>query len=171
MAEEIESDDAPQPAPQKKGQSPLGFVLALLGVTILGGGAGALLSSWQFDTIESAVKERANAEPVRTESALAWDEASAIARLEPVVTNLAEPNSAWVRVDTAMIFDHASVDDVERMKAEVAQSVLAFLRTVTLSELQGASALNHLRDDLNERVRMASSGAVRELLIETMVIQ
>ena len=81
------------------------------------------------------------------------------------------PAGARIRLETAMVFDVAAVEDVERMKATLSTDLIAFLRTVSLGELIGASAYNHLRDDLNERVRAASSGTVNELLIETMVLQ
>lgn len=165
--------DEPQqlPAPEEKKPGIMGFILALVAVTVIGGGGGALVANMQFDQISAVTQQRANAEPIKAENALAWDESSAIARLEPMVTNLAEPRGTWIRLDTAMVFDRGAVDDVERMKAELSQSMLSFLRTVTLDELEGASALNHLRDDLNERARMASAGTVSELIIEALVLQ
>lgn len=171
----MEDDDlepaAKPESPAAPASSPLALVAAIALVTALGGGAGALLGSWQFDRIEEVAEQRANAEPVKTANALAWDEATAVARLEPVVTNLAQPSGTWIRLDTAMVFDREAVDDVERMKAELSESVLQFARTLSITELQGASAFNHLRDDLNERARMVSAGTVSELIIEAMVIQ
>lgn len=169
MADELTSEPAAEGSEKKSGLG--GFILALLAVTIAGGVGGTLVSAWQVDTISTIARERANAEPEKTANALAWDESTAVARLEPVISNLAEPSSVFIRLDTAMVFDREAVDDVERMKAEISESVLAFLRTLSLGELQGASAFNFLRDDLNERARLTSSGTVSELLIETMVIQ
>jgi flagellar FliL protein len=42
---------------------------------------------------------------------------------------------------------------------------------VTLRQLEGASGYQHLREDLNDRVRMRSSGNVRDLIIQTLVIE
>lgn len=162
---------APDDNSEEKKPGLMGFILALLAVTLIGGGGGAMMASVQFDQINAVVVKRANTEPLKTENALAWDEETAISRLEPIVTNIAEPAGAWLRLDTAMVFDREAVDDVERMKAELSQAILQFLRTVSISELQGASAFNHLRDDLNERARMSSSGTVKELIVETMVVQ
>lgn len=168
---EDEAPDAlPAPeAPKKSGT--LGLILALGLVTLTGGGAGAMVGVWQFDRLNKIAEQRANAEPTKKENALAWDQNTSVARLDPIIANLAQPFGTWIRVDSAMVFDRGRVEDVERMKAELAESILAFLRTVALHEVQGASAFNHLRDDLNERVRMESSGTVSELLIETMVVQ
>ncbi|MCF3932466.1 flagellar basal body-associated FliL family protein [Acuticoccus sp. M5D2P5] len=149
----------------------LGLILTVLGITVLGAGAGGFFAIKQVDTIATLATKKANEAPVKDENALAWNETSAVAQIDPVLANLASPQNIWIRLDTAMVFDRDAVEDVERMKAVLGESVLAFLRTVSLSDLQGASAFNHLRDDLNERARIASSGTVKELIIETMVLQ
>jgi flagellar protein FliL len=42
---------------------------------------------------------------------------------------------------------------------------------VTVARLDGPSALQHLRDDLNERASLRTGGRVSELIIQTLVIQ
>jgi len=42
---------------------------------------------------------------------------------------------------------------------------------LTIVQLQGGSGLQSLREDLNERVAIRSEGHVRELIIETLVVQ
>jgi flagellar FliL protein len=167
MDEEL---DAPAGPPPQRASGP-GLVLALLAVTIVGGAAGTGFAVMQVDRIVSIAEEQANAPQPRNENALAWSDETAVARLDPVISNLAEPPRMFVRLDTAIVFDRDAVKDVERMKATVSEDILAFLRTLSLGELQGASAFNHLRDDLNDRVRFASGGTVHELVIETMVLQ
>ena len=44
-------------------------------------------------------------------------------------------------------------------------------RTVTLRQIEGASGLQHLREDLNERVALRTKGQVRELIVEMLVVQ
>lgn len=166
---DIEKDVGTPRPPERPGILPLVGTLIL--VTLFGGGAGMTISGWQVERANQIATQRANAEPITNEQALAWTEDTSISRLEPVITNLANPSEVWVRLDTAVVFNQGAVSDVERMKAEVSQSILSFLRTLSIDEIEGASAFNHLRDDLNDRVRMASSGTVDELIIETMVLQ
>jgi len=149
----------------------LGLVLALFVLTVLAGAGGGAFALMQVRTIEEVAEKRANEVPEKADDALAWREESAVADLEPVIANLASPASVWIRLDTAIVFDKDAVGDLERLSAEVEQDVLLFARTLTLGELQGASALNHLRADLNERVALATGGAVEELIIKTMVLQ
>ncbi|MEM9223583.1 MAG: flagellar basal body-associated FliL family protein [Pseudomonadota bacterium] len=167
MAENAVS--SPPVEPQRT--SPLGLAVVLVVLTVLGAAGGGGFAVMQVDRIATATKERANKEPEKIENTIAWSEETATAALAPVVTNLASPSSVWVRLETTMVFDKDGVDDVERLRAEMAQDVLAFLRTMTLGELEGASALAHLRDDLNERARIATQGVVQEIIIQSMVLQ
>lgn len=163
-ADELATDDG-----KKKGGM-MGTILAAVVVTLMGGAAGAGLGMMQVDTISTVATKRANEVPMQKPS-LAWDEATTVTRLQPMITNLAAPSGARIRLETAMVFDVEAVEDVERMKATLSTDIIAFLRTVSMGELVGASSFNHLRDDLNDRVRLASNGTVHELLIETMVLQ
>lgn len=169
MEDEDTADDLAADDGKKKGGM-MGTILAAIVVTLMGGAAGMGLGMMQVDTIATMATKKANEAPVKKPS-LAWSEATAVTRLEPLITNLAAPNGARIRLDTAMVFDKEAVEDVERMKATLSTDIIGYLRTVQLGELIGASAFNHLRDDLNEHVRAASSGTVQELLIETMVLQ
>jgi flagellar FliL protein len=168
MAED-ELPAEPAAVAEKRGPGPL--IAAVLGITVLGAVAGGLVGMMQVNTIVAEARKRANEPPPKVETALAWNEKTAVARLEPVIANLAQPSGTWVRLDTAMVFDRSAVDDVERMKTLLSEDILAFMRTVSIGDLQGPSAFNHLRDDLNERVRFASRGTVSELMIEAMVLQ
>ena len=164
-------DNAGKAASKEGGGGAGGLLVALLVSTVLGAGGGAMLAMTQVDSIAAAERRKANEVPEKVDNALAWRESASVIDLEPVIANLASPSDMWVRLEMAVVFDKEKVEDVARMEAEVTGDVLAFLRTVTLQEIRGPSSLNHLRDDLNERVRFRTAGAVEELIIETMVLQ
>jgi flagellar FliL protein len=166
-----DDDDLPPPPPPPAPKRSGGFILAVLGVTILGAAGGATVGMMQVNSILAEAHKRANEPPTVVETALAWDESTGVARLEPVIANLAQPAGTWVRLDTAIVFDREKVDDLERMKSLLSQDILTFLRTVSIGDIAGPSGFGHLRDDLNERVRHASRGVVSELMIEAMVLQ
>jgi flagellar FliL protein len=87
-----------------------------------------------------------------------------------VVTNLASSDDAWVRLESALVM--ASADGANDVLAgEIRQDILAYLRTVSLAQIQGPSGLLHLREDLNERVQIRSKGAVKELVIQALIVQ
>ena len=160
----------PQEAEAKK-SGVMGLILAVLVLTVLGAVGGGMIALRQVDTITQIAEKRANEEPPKAENALAWSEDSTVAPVEPVISNLAAPAGVWIRLETAIVYDKESVNDLARLKAETAEAILSFVRTVTLQELQGSSALLHLRDDLNERVRFITGNVVEELIIQSMVLQ
>ena len=94
-----------------------------------------------------------------------------VKELAPIVTNLASPDGAWVRLQTAIVYDRNDQTQMEVMSARIGDDILAFIKTLTLAQLQGASGLQHLREDLNERAATRSDGRVHELLIEMLVVQ
>jgi flagellar FliL protein len=91
--------------------------------------------------------------------------------LPPIVATLSEPKNVWMRLETAIVLDRAALPEADRLAREITGDVLAFVRTLSLPQLQGASGLQHLREDLNERAATRSKGRVRELIIQAMVLQ
>jgi flagellar FliL protein len=91
--------------------------------------------------------------------------------LPPVVTNLAAPSEVWVRVEASLIFEGKTLPHGEALAGEIAGDILAFMRTVTLPQIQGVAGLQHLRQDLAERVATRSEGKVREIVIRSLVVQ
>ena len=91
--------------------------------------------------------------------------------LAPVVTNLAAPSDVWVRVEGSLVFEGKTLPHGEALAGQIAGDILAFMRTQTLRQIQGAAGLQHLRQDLNERVATRSQGQVREFFIRTLVVQ
>ena len=91
--------------------------------------------------------------------------------LPPIIANLADPPDAWVRIQATLVFDGALTQKPDVVAAEIAEDILAFMRTLTLAQIAGASGLQHLREDLNERAAIRSNGRVRELILQTLVVQ
>jgi flagellar FliL protein len=91
--------------------------------------------------------------------------------LAPVVTNLASPSDIWVRVEGVLLFEGKTLPHGEALAGQIAGDILAFMRTQTLAQLQGVAGLQHLRQDLNERVLTRSEGHVREFIIKSLVVQ
>ena len=59
----------------------------------------------------------------------------------------------------------------EARRGEIGDDILAYLRTVTLKQLEGPVGLQSIREDLNERAATRSDGKVREFVIRTLVVQ
>ena len=48
---------------------------------------------------------------------------------------------------------------------------MAYLRTVSLQQIEGPRGFQHLREDLKERVTIRSDGRVSNLLFRTFLIE
>lgn len=141
-------------------------VLTLLAL-LTGGGLGLHLSS----SLEEVITERAKEQEEKVPTEIKYSGDMVLTRLDPIIANLAAPSDTWIRIETAIVFENGKLANPAITTAEISEDIVAYLRTLTLSQLQGPMAFQHLREDLNERVALRTSGAVDELVVETMVIQ
>jgi hypothetical protein len=91
--------------------------------------------------------------------------------LQPLITNIMLPNDLWVRLEAAIAYDQAEVDDPDMMLTEISGDLMAYLRTLTLREMQGADGLMFVRQDMRERIGLRTRGQARDIIIQTLVVQ
>ena len=94
-----------------------------------------------------------------------------IVPLQPIITNLAAPEGAWVRVESSLLARKESAQSAELLAEKTSGHILAYLRTLRLSQIEGASGFLAFRDDLDDLVRTTSNGDVRKLLIKSLVVE
>ena len=174
MASETElapAEAPPEAKPAGGAKALLSWLGAMLILTLLATGAGAGLGLHLVGSVESALKEQAAAADQPVVSRYAGD--TNLKRLAPIVTNLASPQDTWIRVEASIVFDGEALpaSEIDVVAGEITEDILAFLRTVSLPQIQGASGLQHLSEDLNERAAIRSDRRVRELILETLVVQ
>jgi flagellar protein FliL len=96
---------------------------------------------------------------------------STIFDLPPIVTNLGAPQDTWIRLEGSIVFDPKTLPHPEAAAGKIGDDILAYLRTISLRQLEGPIGLENIRQDLNERATTRSEGKVRELVIRTLVVQ
>lgn len=96
---------------------------------------------------------------------------SVIVPLDPIVTNLAEPKTAWIRVEASVVMKKGVKIDKAAFSRKVGQDFIAFLRTVQLDQVATPSGYQNLYDDLNDRVKLRGEDNVLELIITGFVIE
>jgi flagellar protein FliL len=165
MAEDDLTDveAAAAPAPQLF-PSLLPWLLAMGGISVLAIIVGAVVGL----AMASAARRDAQAAVLAAQPT--YSNVSLV-DLPPVITNLADPTSAWVRLQAAVVVDKQTTTKPDVLGAEIADDILGFMKTLSLSQIGGASGLQHLREDLSERASIRSQGHVRELIIQTLVVQ
>lgn len=142
-----------------------GTLIELAIVVCLGLCVGAAFEAWRPaaapgpDASASATAPSPRAEP------------STIFDLPPIVTNLGQPQETWIRLEGSIIFDPRILPHPEAVAGRIGDDVLAYLRTVTLREIEGPVGLENIRQDLSERAATRSGGKVSAFVIRTLVVQ
>lgn len=94
--------------------------------------------------------------------------AGTLVQLPTITANLAAPDTMWVRLEVSLVLDAPQPPD---LADRVHQDLVAFVRTLRIHQLQGASAFRHLKTDLDERAAVRSDGHVKEVLIRTLLFE
>lgn len=153
-----------------KGGSALKTAAVLLVLTAIAGGVGVMLGKQLVETVAEGLRQTAESKP-EPEAAPIYTGSVGLVHLPPIVTNLAAPSEIWVRLEAAIILEGEIGDGADVLAAEIAGDLVAYLRTLSLPELQGGSGLLYLIEDLNDRAAIRSNDQVRELVITSLVVQ
>ena len=155
-----EKEDSATSTPKRSGAA--GVIAATLLAALIGAGHGFGMTKW------SATLKRA---PKADQAQAAAGPELALRELAPIVTNLANSGDVWVRFEGGILLEAAAAKQGEALAAQIGTDILAYLRTLSIAQLQGVNGLAFLREDLNERVRQRSQGKAREIVIQTLVVQ
>lgn len=158
------------PPPPASGSTMKQTAIAMLVVTALGAAAGGLYGFRIAGPLPQYSDKGALVEDKPPPAASA-EAHSSLFELPTIVTNLSAPQETWVRLEASLLYDPKVTPHPEALGAEIGDDVLAFLRTTSLTQLRGAAGLQYLRQELNDRVATRSGGAVKELVIRTLVVQ
>ncbi|MGY5806886.1 flagellar basal body-associated FliL family protein [Rhizobium sp. LEGMi198b] len=153
-----------------KGSPLIMMIVGLVILTVLGGGGGWFLGTMVSPKINTAtaVAKAAEQTPTGEKQAAAAAEANGIIQLDPITTNLAYPSQNWIRLEIALMFK--GKPDAQLAEA-IHQDILAYVRTVSLQQVEGPRGFQYLRDDVQERVDLRSEGRVSKVMFRTFVIE
>ncbi|MFC3072493.1 flagellar basal body-associated FliL family protein [Shinella pollutisoli] len=171
--------DEEQNVAEKK-QSPLILVGIVAGLTLAAGGGGWLVGTMLAPPPAEKPAEETAAQPAADGHGGAAKEgedggiphisteANGVVLLDPITSNLAYPSENRVRLEVALMFN--GPPDVV-LAEEIHQDILAYMRTVSLQQVQGPRGFQYLREDLEERVDLRSEGRVTNVMFRTFVIE
>ena len=91
-----------------------------------------------------------------------------LVQLAPITTNLASPGTVWVRFDASIVLDEPQPPELAEA---VHQDLLAYLRTIKLHQIEGASGYQHLKADPKVRAAIRSDGHVKDVLVRTLLFE
>ncbi len=88
--------------------------------------------------------------------------------LAPITTNIASPADTWIRMEVSVVYD---APQPPAMAEDIHQDLLAFVRTLKMHQVEGASGYQHLKADLEERASIRSQGHAKQVLIRTLLLE
>ena len=144
-------------------------IVLVLSLIAAGGGwmVGGLIAP-QVDQPETAAGEQTQGKDKKKEDKAEDKPRENVVALEPITTNLSYPSDNWIRVEVSLVFTNKPDDAIAD---QIHQDILAYLRTVSLQQIEGPRGFQYLREDLRERVKLRSEGRVNDLLLRTFVIE
>ena len=89
--------------------------------------------------------------------------------LPAITTNIASPPDVWVRMEVSIVLDEPP--QTADLASAVSQDLIAYIRTIKMHEIEGASGFRHLRENLDERAALRSDGHVKQVLIRTLLFE
>ena len=136
----------------------LGLIIGTLAAIGLGVGFGALL----LKKPEPGAAAQATAKDAQTNSE--------VRPLAPIVTNLGSPADTFVRLQAAIVLE-LNTPNSDALAAKVGDEIVAYLRTVPITEIQGPTGFQFLREELKRRAVQLGGGKIHDFLITTFVIE
>tara|TARA_R110002020_G_scaffold123081_4_gene279154 strand:+ start:16377 stop:16886 length:510 start_codon:yes stop_codon:yes gene_type:complete len=168
-------DDTQGTEGSAKKKSPMMLIAGVAVLTLIGGGGGWVLGGMIAPA--APVEEHTAAEGQAGDHGEGKEEegipkiateANGVVLLDPITTNLAYPSDSWIRLEVALAFKGPAELPLAE---EIHQDILAYMRTVSLQQIEGPRGFQYLRDDIKERVDLRSQGKVSKVMFRTMVIE
>nr|WP_321462021.1 flagellar basal body-associated FliL family protein [uncultured Cohaesibacter sp.] len=154
----------------RSGRSNVSLFVMLLVMTLMAAAIGAFVGMHLVNQTRHIVLEEKRAQETPPVHAL-YDAPSQILAIKPIIVNLAGAEKAFVRIQGSIVFREEAMEQSKFLVSQIESDIAAYLRTLKVSDLEGATGLQNLREDLNQRSKIRAEGSVREFILETMVIQ
>jgi flagellar protein FliL len=159
-------------APEKKGPSLVVQIGALLVLTAVAVGAGWLSGGYLNGGKAAPAAAHAPAGHGDQEKGVEGHDAEpasqTIIELAGITTNLAAPSNVWIRMEASIVLDEPQDESLPEL---IQQDFLAFVRTLKLHQIEGASGFQHFKADLQDRAAIRSGGHVKQVLIRTLLFE
>ena len=155
---------------EKSGGGLIGFVIVTLLALGFGAGFGLILD---VGPKVEAVADAADKDAVRKEEKAPTPSVSSAAKLvpmTPIVADLAEPAGTWMRIEASMLVEGLDAG-TDILAARLAEDFVAYLRTARLSQFEGPSGFQNLREDFVDRATIRDGEHIKDVIIHGVVIE
>lgn len=147
------------------------FVIAALIALILGAGGGGAYAFLMMPDVSSQKSEPTHSEPPPSNTTAGRFPSDAIELAVPsVITDLNSQPAVRARLDVSIIVVHGT-PQTTTLLGEVREDVIAYLKGLSLSDIQGVRGFQNLREQLDDRARIRGRGVILGLLVGGLVLE
>jgi flagellar FliL protein len=150
--------------------SAMSGIIGVVVATLLAAGGGVGFGLKVLPGLAGDAKPPEQAAAKTPEKSLAVDQIR-VRQLAPIITNLAQPRETWIRLEASVVLETEDLKELNVLIAKISEDSTAYVRTLTLAHLEGATALQHLKEDLSDRARIRSEGKIKEVIITGLVAE
>jgi flagellar FliL protein len=75
-----------------------------------------------------------------------------------------------MRVEASILVEGAP-EGVDVLSRQVSEDIVAYLKTASLAQFEGASGFQNLREDLMDRARVRGGEHIKDLIIHGIVVE
>ncbi|MDJ0929514.1 flagellar protein [Breoghania sp.] len=118
--------------------SRIGMIFGFVFLTAAAAGAGGLIGLKMVDTVRDSVARDASGVARKTSFNPVYSTNAQLRTLMPMVTNLAAPRDTWIRFQVSVILTDEASEEASLLVSRVERDILAYLKTLTLSQIEGA---------------------------------
>lgn len=159
-------------SPEAKGESGVGlvgFVVVTLLALGLGAGFGFVLDVGPriVAEVEGDKKKAPKEEKGPTPNLLST---AKLVAMTPIVADLAEPRGTWIRIEASILVEGIDVG-ADVLAAQLAEDFVAYLRTATLSQFEGPSGFQNLREDFVDRAAIRDREHIKDVIVHGVVVE
>lgn len=145
-----------------------GSVIGIVVGTLAAVGGGFAFGAFALKSLAPQPQQNQQAKPEA--SAKGPTKVAEVKTLPTIVVNLREPASAVVRLDAVVVIE-PDTPEAAAIAAKVGDDLVAYVKTVSASELEGPTGFQYFREDLRRRAVQAGGAKVKELYLQSFVVQ
>ena len=162
-------------AADKGGGGLIGFAIITVFALGLGTGFGFVVANMQDAPVEvqadAGGKDDAKEADAAQKTALQRADGTAkLVAMTPIVVNLAQPQDAWIRIEASLLVQGMDFG-ADILAGQVAEDFVAYLRTATLSQFEGPSGFQNLREDFIDRATIRDPDHIKDVIVHGVVIE
>ncbi len=147
-----------------------GSVIGIVIGTLAAVGGGFAFGAFALKSLAPQPQQQQNQHAKPEASPKTPPKVAEVKTLPTIVVNLRDPANAVVRVDAVVVIE-PDTPEAAAIAAKVGDDLVAYVKTVSASELEGPTGFQYFREDLRKRAVQVGGGKVKELYLQSFVVQ